>query len=158
MTARRGWPEAVRAACFWLWASTGARNASRTARLYQAQRPAGARGPSPATIRRWRAEECWQAWIGGDDPPLPTQNGEAWRRMWFRHKTREIETALSLHSEVLAGSFDDVADAAASLATVTAVLSDPAVRALLRGALVAPGPPSVPLTRRERRVRERLRR
>ena len=139
MTARRGWPEPVRAACFWLWAGTG-RNASRTARLYQAQLPAGALGPSPATIRRWRAEERWQDWASGDEPPFSFKTMPQWQTMWFRHKAKEIETALSLQADVLAGTYESPAVAAASLATASAVLSDPAVRALLRMAFEEPAP------------------
>src|SRR3954471_23972771 len=113
MTTRRGWPEPVRAACFWLWAGTG-RNASRTARLYQARLPTGTIGPSPATIRRWRVEEQWQVWASGGEPPLTLQSLEPWQTMWFRCEAKRIETVL------------------ARQATGLAVLSDPTVRTLLR--------------------------
>jgi hypothetical protein len=158
MTTRRGWPEPVRSACFWLWASTGARNAARTARLYQEQLPDGDLGPSPATIRRWRVEERWQEWASGDVPPLPVQHMPQWQTMWFRRKAKEIETALSLEADVLAGIYESPAVAAASLATASAVFSDPVVRALLRTAFAEPAPTPVPLTPRERRARDRLRR
>ena len=158
LTARRGWPEPVRGACFWLWAGTG-RNASRTARLYQEQLPVGDVGPSPATIRRWRVEECWQDWASGDEPPFSFKTMPQWQTMWFRHKAKEIETALSLQADVLAGIYESPAVAAvARVKAATAVVSDPVVRALLRMAFAEPAPLPIPLTPRERRARERLRR
>ena len=157
MTARRGWPEPVRERCFWLWAGTG-RNASRTARLYQEQLPVGDLGPSPATVRRWRVEERWQEWASGDEPPFSFKTMPQWQTMWFRHKAKRDRDRPLPPGRCARGHYESPAVAAASLATASAVFSDPVVRALLRMAFAGASPPPIPLTPRERRARERLRR
>ena len=127
------------------------------------QLPAGALGPSPATVRRWRAAERWQEWAGGDVPPLPFKNMPQWHRMWCRHVLRQMDAALTLQMDVLLGTFDrdpgaGVAVLTTSAATMEQLLAQPSVRALLRMAFSEGHASPVSLTRRERRVWARLQR
>ena len=159
MTARRGWPEAVREACFRLWCDTG-RNASRVARLYRQEFPDDTPGPAPSTIRRWSSREGWTSWAGQEVPPLRGQNMDQWRTMWFRRVTRQVESALGAQRELLLGTFDgDPAASAEALTTAASMehlLARPGVRAALRAAFREEEAPPVFFANRERQAWERL--
>jgi hypothetical protein len=123
--------------------------------------PDDARIPGASTIRHWAAAEGWAAWAGEKAPPLPGQNLRQWTTMWRRHVVRQVEAALQVQNAVLTGRFDgDYSAADASLATadasMTHLLAQPGVRALLRVAFSGEDAPSLPLPERERHVRRRL--
>jgi hypothetical protein len=161
MMIGRQWLDAVRQRCFVLWCGRGNRNASRTAWLYRQERPDGERGPSPATVRRWSAEEDWSSWAGEEVPPMRGWDLHQWQTMWFRQVARQMESAFRAERDILRGAFDG--DPAAGVEALTHakvtmqhLLAQPGVRALMltpfRGEKAAP----VFFSKRERQAWERL--
>jgi hypothetical protein len=160
MTARRGWPDEVRQRAYTLWCGRGNRNASRTAWLFRKEHP-DAVGPALSTIRRWAHDEGWSAWAGEHPPPMPGQHRDQWTTMWRRHMLRHVDAVLRLQRDLLQGAFDgDQAATAEALteadASMTRLLAQPAVRALLRAAFSEEEAPPVFFAERERQAWERL--
>jgi hypothetical protein len=159
MTARRGWPEDVREACFRLWCDTG-HNASRVARLYRQDLPDDTPGPAPSTVRRWSVEERWRDWAGDEVPHLPGQNLDQWTTIWRRHVLRHVDAALRAQRDHLLGTFDNPAAAEGSLTeaegSMTHLFAQPGVHALLRIAFSEEEAPPVFVANRERQAWERL--